>query len=143
MSNPSDPKSPRCRSSAGEFWPASSTRETKGKPVSKTYEMKKGRNHIYGIESEEKPGMVKVLADCSHYNMVTFHVTTAQAEQLFDPNRKAHIQDIVPDLDKRAREMFITGTSPAEFDELFNGAALDPKEYDGLYADALKELEAS
>ncbi len=83
------------------------------------FELQRGRKTIYGMA--EADGTVTVMVDCDQINgdgMVKFSIPAALAEKVFNPERREHIQDIAPNLRKEWREIFISGTTPAEYDVL-------------------------
>lgn len=88
-----------------------------------------GQKKIYGIE--EPPGTVTVLVDCDVYELAKFKVTKQQAEELFAQPRQKKIQDIVPELHPALREVFVTGMSPAEWDQCMCGEVKPVESYPG------------
>ena len=96
-----------------------------------TYEFRCGAKKIYGLESAS--GKVTLRVDCTVFPeaVVEIEVTRAQADAL--ANRHATlITAIVPDMPKELREIFITGTTPAEWDELFGGGPGSRETYAAL-----------
>lgn len=101
----------------------------------RTFETRVGGKAIYGIE--ELPGTVTVRSDCKFYDKVQFKVTTHQAEELFVNHRTKVIQQIVPDLHPALRELFVTGMSPAEWDDCLMGEVKPVDSYPGYqYAES-------
>lgn len=83
----------------------------------KLYEFRCGSKKIYGVESA--PGNVTLRVDCKVFPeaVIKIEVTTAQADALENRPRPA-VQVIAPNMPRELREIFITGTTPAEYDEL-------------------------
>jgi hypothetical protein len=81
------------------------------------YEKSLGSKTIYGFEQDD--GRIKAMAECEVYGPIASVIvllTKAQAEKLFADNRTELIQDILPDVPREVREVFISGTTPAEYD---------------------------
>lgn len=89
-----------------------------------------GSKKVYWLQDGER---ATALCDCEVYtdHCVEVHMTLAQALEIAGGARRS-IQDILPDVAKEVREVFISGTTPAEWDELF-GARAKPAEAYGCY----------
>ena len=93
----------------------------------KLYEFRCGSKKVYGVESA--PGIVTLRVDCNVFPeaVIKIEVTTAQADALENRPRPA-VQVIAPNMPRELREIFITGTTPAEYDELL-GTVKSREEY--------------
>lgn len=77
-----------------------------------------GSRKIYGIIQGDT---CTIMADCEMDQdaVVKFNIPTAAARQIFsEEHRTTHIQDLLPDLRRELREVLMTGTTPAEFDNM-------------------------
>ncbi len=61
-----------------------------------------------------------------------------QMHELLSPDR-GRIQDILPEMDTRVREIFVSGITPAEFDGIFSGKPKSRDVYDDLGYKPLQE----
>jgi hypothetical protein len=104
------------------------------------FTMRKGTKLIRGI-IDSYPGKVVVIVPCEVYKQAVFTVDEAAATELFSPQRGRCVQDIVPNMKPEFRECFVSGKTPAEWDELFTDNA-QPKEHYGCYdwMDNIEEL---
>ena len=93
----------------------------------KIYEFRCGPKKIYGLEYAL--GRVTLRVDCDIFPeaVIKIEVTTAQADALENRPRPA-VQVIVPNMPRDLREIFITGTTPAEYDKLL-GTVKSREEY--------------
>lgn len=86
----------------------------------RTHEHRLDSRKIYGIERED--GTTQILADCPLCQdaCIKFTVPTPAARTYFDVDRsqRPHIQDLFTDLRIEHREILVSGTSPAEFDQM-------------------------
>lgn len=76
-----------------------------------------GRKTIYVVDG-------KAMIDCRIIGDVAYlsvRLTPDQERRLCAEPRTEHIQDILPEVPKEVREAFISGQTPAEWDELMNG----------------------
>ena len=96
----------------------------------KTFEIRRGSKKIVGIQ--ESKDVVCFSAPCTVYPecVVEVRVTLAQAEELAGPNRR-NVPTVLPDLAKELREIFVSGTTPAEWDELFSSSIKPLSNYKG------------
>jgi hypothetical protein len=91
-----------------------------------------GGKHVYGIPQAD--GRYKFVCDCDVYptHLVEVYVTEAQALELDGMRPRSRcIQEILPDVPKELREIFLSGMTPAEFDELMGNHAQAPENYPG------------
>src|SRR5665213_1047821 len=97
----------------------------------KTYEFRCDAKKIYGVESAL--GKVTLRVDCDVFPeaVIEIEVTRAQADALENP-RATLITAILPSMPKELREIFITGMTPAEWDELFGGGPGSQETYAAL-----------
>lgn len=102
-----------------------------------TTEWRVGRKKIYGLS--DPYGKTRVLVDCECYDMMEFTVPTVAFAEIIGGQRRA-IQDVLPDTDKRYREVFITGMTPAEFDRAM-GKRVKARAAYGCYAEPSQEEE--
>lgn len=86
-------------------------------PEKEFAELRLGHKTIYGIIEGET---CTVMSDCSvdPEAVVKFTIPSAAAREIFSGERTSHIQDLLPDLRMELREVLISGTSPAEFDQI-------------------------
>lgn len=86
---------------------------------------------------------VRALCDCDVYpdTCIEVEMTLAQALELTsDRHTRRNIAEILPNASKEVREIFITGTTPAEWDELFGKGAKPAAAY-GCYKPQDEEAE--
>lgn len=99
----------------------------------KVYETRVGRKKLYASVA---PGenYAKITLDCDVYELCEFFIPAAVVEELFERERteRRSLQVLLPALDPRLREVFITASTPAEFDETFGRPVLTRKQY-GCY----------
>lgn len=83
-----------------------------------TYEMRLGSRKVYGIVQED--GTVQILADCSLHceAVIKFNVPGEAARIYFEQAERPAVQHLFPDLRPEHREILVTGTSPAEWDQM-------------------------
>jgi len=62
------------------------------------------------------------------YAMVKIPLTTEQAQEILSGHRR-DINEVLPDTDRALREVFITGTTPAEWDLMLTGHVKPEEEY--------------
>ncbi len=66
-------------------------------------------------------GECRAICHCSVLNRkVTVNLTEEEARELLSKPRRS-IQKVLPNLDYRVREIFVSGLTPAEFDLSFRG----------------------
>ena len=71
--------------------------------------------------SEQPDGSVRVICFCKHFKCaIQLRITIDQAVMLLSKDRP-NIQDILPDVPREIREIFVSGLSPAELDMTFFG----------------------
>jgi hypothetical protein len=97
----------------------------------KAFELHFGSKKLYGIADDA--GRVTLRTDCTEFPdaVVEIRLTAAQAEALEQP-RRATITSIIPEIAPAVREIFISGTTPAEWDALFNGKLRSQAAYEEL-----------
>ena len=65
------------------------------------------------------------MTDCNEFDQlapVRIKLTADQAARIVNrPDTREHIQDILPDVPKELREVFVSGTTPAEWDATMRG----------------------
>lgn len=84
-----------------------------------------GRKKLYAIPNKEKG--IDILADCEATGgMVRIKMSVSEFERWQSPTRGL-IQDIFPMLRNELREILVSGTTPAEFEEIF-GKKIPSKE---------------
>lgn len=84
-----------------------------------------------------EPDTSTVRCDCAEAPTayIEFHIPTEVAEIIFsDQPRPRNIQNLLPDLLPALREIFITGTTPAEFDAIFGAVPEDLAAFKAKYA---------
>ena len=85
-----------------------------------------------------RDGRVRLLCDCDVFPdaCVQVFVTQAQADELVSRAERRResklLQDILPDQPAAIREIFISGTTPAEWDAIFHGVTKPIEQY-GCY----------
>jgi hypothetical protein len=84
-----------------------------------TVEIPMGRKKLYIIVDEEDSCAMIDCAEFDQLALVKIKLTAEQAARII--NRSGHIQDIIPDVAKELREVFISGTTPAEWDATMRG----------------------
>lgn len=98
------------------------------------HELKIGRKTIY---LQIEPESAHATIDCDQMNpvgMVRIPLTTGQAERILRREQTRElIQDVLPELPPPVREVFTTGTTPAEWDEMFNGGRKHWRYYVNLH----------
>jgi len=98
-------------------------------PTHRSYETRIGSRKIYGLMQPD--GTCLILADCEvHQNAcIKFTVPGLAAVTYFETERhcRAPMHKMFPDLRIEHREILISGTSPAEFDQM-NGIPLPETE---------------
>ncbi len=64
---------------------------------------------------------------------IRISLTQSQAAELMMPRQtRRHVQDILPNHSKEVREVFISGTTPAEYDQAFFRRMRTPEEYTAM-----------
>ena len=58
-------------------------------------------------------------------------LTEEQAREILGPNRR-NINILLPDTPRPLREVFVTGTTPAEWDLMVSGKVKEQAHYEGL-----------
>jgi hypothetical protein len=84
----------------------------------KTYEKRIGSRKIYGIEQED--GTCQILSDCKLHQdaCIKFTVPGEAASIYFESTSRPPVQELFPDLRNEHREILVSSTSPAEWDEM-------------------------
>ena len=96
----------------------------------KTYELRRGQKIIRG--TQEAPDVVCFTTGCAVYPecVVEVRMTLAQAEELTGERRR-NIPSLLPEVPAPLREIFLSGTTPAEWDEIFGNGVKQLAEYPG------------
>ncbi len=72
-----------------------------------------------------------VITSCACYEVCKFALPYTQAMVWVPQRGNQAIQIAFPDLDARLREVLVSGTTPAEWDETFKGKAGKREDYPG------------
>jgi hypothetical protein len=97
-----------------------------------TLEFRVGAKKIYGVGLPD--GRYRMICDCDVYPncLVEVYVTAGQANALASGRgERKSVQSILPDAPRELREIFISGTTPAEWDKDFRGKVKKPEKYPG------------
>lgn len=81
-----------------------------------------GTKELFVLPVEGDPDRLRVLCDCDVYptHVVEITMTAGQFEEIKrDRCKRRPIAAIFPEVGKELRELLISGTTPAEFDDLF------------------------
>ncbi len=95
----------------------------------KIYIVMIGRKMMNLMEVDD--GTIKITCPCYALNrVVVVKLTRAQAEEIFcrDRTNRRMVRDILPDTPPQVQEIFISGTTPAEWDINVLGRKAQSKE---------------